>query len=928
MYFTDRSPLMFGALSDIDLVSAKAHPLDLAWGGVDPLRTLEPVARWNDGKMDAMPMISRQWSGAGVVEGIHKATATGASAVCGCSGCMKNYKSLDAFQVDGVGDDKDIPAGPILLLTLDQQPGDASTQATLIVDGAHIVSTIDSIGDFDFFRVELEAGEYYNISQFLVTGGPGGVPLADAYIELYNSDGDLIVTADGGGANTPSGLDALLTYQATYTGTHYINARAFDQVAENGMNGDFVGDYEVFVQKIDYVEDPYAYKPFYSPDSPLHSIDWGSQIDRTSRNPDGDNGTRDNGVPDTGVVQHPQWDIQGKNVVTYYFAKAGDLYIDEDPTTPGSTDTMIAKGMEQWEKDAFRLALDEYEKVADIIYIEVNSRAEADFQFITYPGTPGVGASLLGRMSPPNEENEGQAEFNAGDVRWTQEGLQQGGFYFPTLLHEFGHGHGMAHPHDNGGRSSIMRGSDDGSVIGGALADFDLSQQVFTIMSYNDGWQTSPYGMPRSGGITGTEVDHYGWMGTLAALDIAVIQDKYGVNEEWANGNDVYSLKDVNAAGTYYAAIWDGGGVDEIRYDGAKDATIDLRPATLQYEYGGGGWMSYAYGIHGGFTIANGVTIENATGGAGADTLVGNDAANVLSGNAGDDVFRGGAGADILNGGAGDDTFFSGAGADRLNGGDGVDTISYADSAVAVTAYISGKTGVGGEAQGDLASNVEILIGSAHADKLYGDALNNDLRGGDGDDTIDASSGHDRVDGGAGDDNLIGGAGDDFVLGGAGADRLSGGGGADTADYSASSSGVIVNLQSGATSGGDAQGDMLTSIENLAGSAFGDTLYGNGSANTLNGGGGADILSGGAANDRFVFQAGQANGDIVLDFAGAGAAPGDAISFEGYGSAADGAHVTRLDLTHWQVTSADGLINDIITFANGATIDQSDYLFS
>jgi serralysin len=633
-------------------------------------------------------------------------------------------------------------------------------------------------------------------------------------------------------------------------------------------------------------------------------------------------------VPDTGVVQHPQWDIQGKNVVTYYFAKTGDLYIDEDPTTPGSTDSMIAKGMEQWEKDAFRLALDEYEKVADIIYIEVNSRAEADFQFITYPGTPGVGASLLGRMSPPNEENEGQAEFNAGDVRWTQEGLQQGGFYFPTLLHEFGHGHGMAHPHDNGGRSSIMRGSDDGSVIGGALADFDLSQQVFTIMSYNDGWQTSPYGMPRSGGITGTEVDHYGWMGTLAALDIAVIQDKYGVNEEWANGNDVYSLKDVNAAGTYYAAIWDGGGSDEIRYDGAKDATIDLRPATLQYEYGGGGWMSYAYGIHGGFTIANGVTIENATGGAGADTLVGNDAANVLSGNAGDDVFRGGAGADILNGGAGDDTFFSGAGADRLNGGDGVDTISYADSAVAVTAYISGKTGVGGEAQGDLASNVEILIGSAHADKLYGDALNNDLRGGDGDDTIDASSGHDRVDGGAGDDNLIGGAGDDFVLGGAGADRLSGGGGADTADYSASSSGVIVNLQSGATSGGDAQGDMLTSIENLAGSAFGDTLYGNGSANTLNGGGGADILSGGAANDRFVFQAGQANGDIVLDFAGAGAAPGDAISFEGYGSAADGAHVTRLDLTHWQVTSADGLINDIITFANGATIDQSDYLFS
>jgi len=896
MYFHDRSALLHGALSDIDLVSAKTHPLDRGWA-VDPIRAL------------------------GVTE------AARVPAPFGAGHRISQHKMFDAFQVDGVGDDKDVPAGPILLLTLDQQAGDTSTQASLTVDGPHVTSTIDSIGDFDFFSVQLEAGQYYNIGQYLVVGGPSGVPLNDAYVELYNSDGELIVTADGGGPNTPQGLDALLTYQATYTGTYYVNARAFDQVAENGMNGDAVGDYEVFVQKINYTEDPYAYKPFYSPDSPLHSIDWGTQIDRTSRNPDGDNGTRDNGVPNTGVIQHPQWDIQGKNVVTYYFAKTGDIYIDEDPTTPGSTDTMVAKGMEQWEKDAFRLALDEYQKVADVIYIEVDNRAEADFQFITYPGTPGAGASLLGRMSPPNEENEGQAEFNAGDMRWTEAGLKQGGFYFPTLLHEIGHGHGLAHPHDNGGHSSVMRGSDDGSVIGGGLADYDLSQQVFTIMSYNDGWQTSPYGMPSSGDLLAMNADNFGWQGTLAALDIAVIQDKYGVNEEWATGNDVYALKDVNAAGTFYSTIWDGGGTDEIRYDGAKNANIDLRAATLQYEYGGGGWVSYAYGIFGGYTIANGVTIENATGGAGADTLIGNDAANVLTGNDGDDVMRGNAGADTLNGGAGADTFFGGAGADKFNGGDGVDTVSYAESASGVTAYISAKAGVGGEAQGDVASNVEILIGSAQADKLYGDSLANDLRGGGGGDTIDAAAGNDRLDGGAGDDSLVGGAGDDFVLGGAGADRLNGGAGIDTADYSTSGSGVIVNLQSGATSGGDAQGDVLTAIENLTGSAFGDTLYGNSGVNTLNGGAGADILTGGAGADTFVFQAGQAGGDIVMDFAGLGAASGDAIRFQGYGSAVDGAHLARVDLTHWQVTSADGLINDIITLANGATIDQSDYLF-
>ena len=36
------------------------------------------------------------------------------------------------------------------------------------------------------------------------------------------------------------------------------------------------------------------------------------------------------------------------------------------------------------------------------------------------------------------------------------------------------------------------------------------------------------------------------------------------------------------------------------------------------------------YGIYGGFTIANGVTIENARSGSGNDTLIGNEAANRL----------------------------------------------------------------------------------------------------------------------------------------------------------------------------------------------------------------------------------------------------------------------------------------------------------
>ena len=87
-------------------------------------------------------------------------------------------------------------------------------------------------------------------------------------------------------------------------------------------------------------------------------------------------------------------------------------------------------------------------------------------------------------------------------------------------------------------------------------------------------------------------------------------------------------------------------------------------PATLAYEEGGGGRVSYAYGVHGGFTVANGVTIENARSGSGNDVLTGNDAANNLSSGAGNDTLSGNGGNDVLIGGAGGDTLSGGAGAD------------------------------------------------------------------------------------------------------------------------------------------------------------------------------------------------------------------------------------------------------------------------
>ncbi|HEX9948106.1 MAG TPA: M10 family metallopeptidase C-terminal domain-containing protein [Allosphingosinicella sp.] len=631
--------------------------------------------------------------------------------------------------------------GPTALI--DVYTPDRNTTGTLVVDGNHVIAASDIPGDSDWFAVTLTAGGIYQFGQYAYAGGiPGaegnGVPLADAYLEIYDSAGNLLSIADGGGPNTPSGLDALMTFEATYTGTYYVNATSYDNTGD-GV-GDFAGDYEIFAKTATGT----VYTTQYDISSPLHSIDWGGvMVNRehvSVRNPDGMEGPRPTGQPaaNPATVEGNALGFPGKNVIYIYFAGEGDVYANADSTIPFQ---VTAQNPYQYEIQALLTAAAEFSKVADVVYVSnytlnvetglyerdpnikykpgplgpeagvqyaagVDDDFDADFFYWSYPGTPGPGISLLGSMNPPDNGDEGVAQFNSADERWNAQMLQQGGFSFVTLIHEFGHGMGLAHPHDTGGGSSVMQGVVTSGVPGddGGAGAFDLNQGVNTMMSYNDGWEKSPYGQPE------TTNEGYGWLGSLMALDIAVIQDKYGVNEDWATGNDTYVLKDVNEWGvyidsatgqpaqhdatnqasardgyyvgqsTFYSSIWDAGGVDQITYSGARDTVIDLRPATLKYEYGGAGWMSYATGIHGGFTIANGATIENASSGSGNDKLTGNAADNRLEGNGGNDFLYTwfGGGNDTVLGGSGNDVFYFGGtldSGDVVRGGADVDTL-------------------------------------------------------------------------------------------------------------------------------------------------------------------------------------------------------------------------------------------------------------
>jgi Ca2+-binding RTX toxin-like protein len=264
---------------------------------------------------------------------------------------------------------------------------------------------------------------------------------------------------------------------------------------------------------------------------------------------------------------------------------------------------------------------------------------------------------------------------------------------------------------------------------------------------------------------------------------------------------------------------------------------------------------------------------ENLEGGAGNDKLtgqLGSAVPNWLTGNGGDDVLTGNEGDDLLNGGAG---------ADTLKGNAGIDSNTYAGRSIRVRVDIGGAldgtdaNNDGVAEEGDVTANdVENLIGGAGADLLIGSAAPNVLTGNGGKDDLQGLDGPDKLDGGAADDKLTGGTGIDIERGGPdndafdqgaaadGADELLGEAGVDTADYSARSASVAVNIDDVANDGEDTNHDGVgleetdnvhTDVEDVHGGSLADILIGSNAANTLVGNGGPDFLDGGLGADTF-----------------------------------------------------------------------------
>ncbi|MCP5080552.1 MAG: hypothetical protein GY948_02525 [Alphaproteobacteria bacterium] len=417
-----------------------------------------------------------------------------------------------------------------------------------------------------------------------------------------------------------------------------------------------------------------------------------------------------------------------------------------------------------------------------------------------------------------------------------------GEYGYMAIAHEIGHALGLDHPGDYNGGSPTYEND----------AIYEQDTHMYSIMSYFDADNTGADWYAPSG--------YWQYAQTAMVHDVLAIQSMYGADYTTRSGDTVYGFNstagnfvfDFSQNATPVLTIWDGGGTDTLDVSGwSTSSTITL----VAGSYSSANSMTYN------IAIAYGADIENAIGGAGADTLTGNDLDNNLNGGGGNDSLIGGGGNDILYGQGGNDDLDAGVGTSwqYLYGGEGDDTyryskedgfvfinagsgyegasdgtfdrvvfddLNFADFTFTTYDYNSANNGVSMRMQWNDGSNSgELRIGHqgqyieqfqfadgtlindivqavSVGQTLIGTAAGETLNGAERNDTLSGLAGNDILFGHEGDDDLDAGA-------GTGWQYLYGGGGDDTYRYSEEDGLVFINGGAGNEGAEDGSNDAI-----------------------------------------------------------------------------------------------------------------------
>lgn len=325
--------------------------------------------------------------------------------------------------------------------------------------------------------------------------------------------------------------------------------------------------------------------------------------------------------------------------LTYSFANANSAHTTRYGAYSNAGEWLGASALTSGEQAAVRSALGAWSAVANIKFTEVadtkTSVGELRFAKTSYDTDYEYAHAYLPTSNPAG----GDVWFSTSNWNAARSAsILPGSDDYHTILHELGHALGLKHSFDAP------------NAIPTALDSY-----FYTVMSYS----AKTAGDSGTASFLPTTPQYY---------DLLAIQSIYGRNLSHNAGNTTYTFVEGQR---YFQTIDDASGTDTIQYSGTKGVTINLNQGAFSSLsapiYFDGGVSSKST-----VSIGPNTIIENATGGSGADTLIGNSSDNVLSGGAGNDSLYGGGGNDTLLGGAGNDAFFfstapgAASGIDRL----------------------------------------------------------------------------------------------------------------------------------------------------------------------------------------------------------------------------------------------------------------------